>query len=210
VELPAEWPPAIDRLSGHDRWRELGGTASDPELGYIFVNSKDEPSSGWIAPNPRYNETTKDTEFPYVHQSGGTLSAEARDADGRSLGTLPCSVRPGASLMVVNAATGEFVWRVPLGVNDNMPEGKKSVGCPGYGGPIVTAGGLVFIGATRDRRFRAFDSRTGKELWSTRFEYNVTAIPITYMGRNGKQYVAVTAATNGQGNNESLHVFALP
>jgi quinoprotein glucose dehydrogenase len=75
---------------------------------------------------------------------------------------------------------------------------------------MVTAGGLVFIGATRDGRFRAFDSRTGKELWSTRFDYNVTAIPITYMGRNGKQYVAVTAATNGEGNNESLHVFALP
>ena len=95
-------------------------------------------------------------------------------------------------------------------VNDNMPEGKKNVGSPGYGGPMVTAGGLVFIGATRDRRFRAFESRTGKELWSTRFDYNVTAIPITYMGRNGKQYVAVTAATQGQGNNESLHVFALP
>ena len=51
------------------------------------MNSKDEPSSGWIAPN-RYNDKTKDTEFPYVHQSGGTLSAEARDADGRSLGNL--------------------------------------------------------------------------------------------------------------------------
>ena len=63
---------------------------------------------------------------------------------------------------------------------------------------------------TRVRRFRAFDSRTGKELWSTSFDDNVTAIPITYMDKNGKQYVAVVAATNGQGNNESLHVFALP
>jgi len=61
----------------------------------------------------------------------------------------------GGALMAVNAATGEFVWRVPLGVNDNMPEGKKNVGSPGYGGPMVTAGGLVFIGATRDKRFRA-------------------------------------------------------
>jgi len=74
----------------------------------------------------------------------------------------------------------------------------------------VTAGGLLFIGATRDQRFRAFESRTGRELWSTRFAYNVTAVPITYLGRNGKQYVAVVAAANGQGNNESLHVFALP
>jgi quinoprotein glucose dehydrogenase len=112
--------------------------------------------------------------------------------------------------MAVNAATGEFAWRVPLGVNDNMPEGRKNVGSPGYGGPIVTKGGLVFIGATRDKQFRAFDSRTGKELWSVRFDYNVTAIPITYMGKNGKQYLAVVAATQGQGDNEALHVFALP
>jgi quinoprotein glucose dehydrogenase len=91
-----------------------------------------------------------------------------------------------------------------------MPDGKKNVGSPGYGGPMVTKGGLVFIGATRDKRFRAFDSRTGKELWWVRFDYNVTAIPITYMGRNGRQYVAVVAATQGLGNNESLHVFALP
>jgi quinoprotein glucose dehydrogenase len=92
--------------------------------------------------------------------------------------------------MAVDAATGELAWRVPLGVNDAMPEGKQNVGSPGYGGPIVTAGGLVLIGATRDKRFRAFDSKTGKELWSVRFGYNVTAIPITYLGTNGKQYVA--------------------
>jgi quinoprotein glucose dehydrogenase len=91
-----------------------------------------------------------------------------------------------------------------------MPEGKKNAGSPGYGGPMVTAGGLVFIGATRDRRFRAFDSMSGRELWSVRLDYNVTAIPITYQGNNGTQYVAVVAAANGQGNNESLHVFALP
>jgi quinoprotein glucose dehydrogenase len=112
--------------------------------------------------------------------------------------------------MAVNAATGEFVWRVPLGINDNLPAGRNQVGSPGYGGPMATAGGLVFIGATRDKRFRAFDSRTGRELWSVRFDYDVTAIPISYMGRNGKQYIAVTAATNGKGNNEALRVFALP
>ena len=90
------------------------------------------------------------------------------------------------------------------------PEGKKNAGSPGFGGPMVTAGGLVFIGATRDRRFRAFDSKTGKELWSVRLDYNVTAIPMTYQGKDGKQYLAVVAATGGQGNNESLLVWALP
>jgi quinoprotein glucose dehydrogenase len=158
---PNGGPPSLifPGMTGGVNW---GGTATDPELGYIFVNAKDEPSTGWIAPNPRYNEQTRDTEFPYAYQSGGAVSAEARDANGRSLGTLPCFRPPWATLMAVNAATGEFVWRVPLGINDSMPEGKKNVGSPGYGGPMVTAGGLVFIGATRDRRFRAFDSRTGR------------------------------------------------
>jgi len=206
---PNGGPPTLifPGFTGGVNW---GGTATDPKLGYIFVNSKDEPSSGWIAPNPRYNETTKDTEFPYSQVGGGALSAAAGTVDGRNIGNLPCFRPPWASLMAVNAATGEFVWRVPLGVNDNMPEGKKNVGSPGYGGPMVTAGGLVFIGATRDRRFRAFDSKTGKELWSVRLDYNVTAIPMTYQGKDGKQYVAVVAATNGTGNNESLLVYALP
>jgi quinoprotein glucose dehydrogenase len=69
---------------------------------------------------------------------------------------------------------------------------------------------VLFIGGTNDGYFRAFDSKTGRELWSVKLDYNVTAIPITYMGRTGKQYVAVVAAANGQGNDESLHVFALP
>jgi len=67
----------------------------------------------------------------------------------------------------------------------------------------VTAGGLVFIGATNDTRFRAFDSKTGKQLWMNRLERNVNANPLTYQGRNGKQYVAAIAT-------DSVVVFALP
>jgi quinoprotein glucose dehydrogenase len=205
---PNGGPPSLvfPGMTGGVNW---GGTATDPKLGYIFVNSKDEPSTGWIQPNPRYNESTRDTEFPYAQVGGGSISAPAPAADGRTV-NLPCYRPPWASLMAVNAATGDFVWRVPLGINENMPEGKRNVGSPGYGGPMVTAGGVVFIGATRDRYFRAFDSRTGRELWSVRFDYNVTAIPMTYQGRNGKQYVAVVAATSGSGGNEALRVFALP
>jgi quinoprotein glucose dehydrogenase len=92
------------------------------------------------------------------------------------------------------------------------------------GGPIVTAGGLVFIGATDDRRFRAFDSRTGKELWTAKLDHSAQAVPITYRGKDGRQYVAVVAAgwadeygrsdAPGPGakpaNNEALITFALP
>ena len=68
----------------------------------------------------------------------------------------------------------------------------------------------MFIGATNDSRFRAFDSKTGKELWTTKLDYNATAVPITFQGKNGKQYVAVVAAGGGQGANQALVVFALP
>ena len=71
----------------------------------------------------------------------------------------------------------------------------------------------MFIGATVDRRFRAFDSRTGDELWSAEFEYNVEAVPITYAGSDGRQYVAANVSAPASGEprgNERLVVFALP
>ena len=78
---------------------------------------------------------------------------------------------------------------------------------------MATAGGLVFIGATSDNRFRAFDSKTGKELWVTKLDYTATAVPMTYQGKNGKQYVAIVAAAGGgrgAATEKGLFVFALP
>ena len=82
-------------------------------------------------------------------------------------------------------------------------------------GPIVTAGGLVFLGATNDNRFRAFDARTGRERWTVKLDYEANAVPITYQGRNGKQYVAIMsggAASPGVAsrNGQALQVFSLP
>jgi quinoprotein glucose dehydrogenase len=96
--------------------------------------------------------------------------------------------------VAVNVATGDIAWAVPLGITEQLPAAKQRTGRLNIGGPITTAGGLVFIGATNDRRFRAFDSRTGAELWSARIELNAHAVPITYLGANGKQYVAIAAA----------------
>ena len=92
---------------------------------------------------------------------------------------MPCFKPPWARLFAVEAGTGEIAWEVPLGINELLPEGKQKVGSPSVGGPMATAGGLIFIGATRDRRFRAFDTRTGAELWSVKFDYNVEAVPMT-------------------------------
>ena len=204
-------PPSLvfPGIGGGPSW---GGTAVDPSLQYIFLASKDAPVTGWIQKNPKYAPGNT-TEFPYVRVGGPAISAPLKDAGGVTIATLPCFKPPWSFLIAVNAKTGDFAWKVPLGVNEALPEGKRNVGSPGAGGPMTTAGGLVFVGATADHRFRAFDSRTGKELWSTQLDYNVTAIPMTYQGKNGKQYVAVVAAsgrTQGSSNTESLITFSLP
>ena len=92
---------------------------------------------------------------------------------------------------------------MPLGITEQLPAGKQNTGRPALAGPIVTASGLVFVASTDDNRFRALDAKTGKELWVTTLERRGNANPITYRGRNGKQYVAVAAT-------DTLAVFALP
>jgi quinoprotein glucose dehydrogenase len=200
-------PPSIvfPSLTGGVNW---GGVAVDPVRNWIFVKSKDEATVGWTVPNPRYSEETADTQVPYIRGNGPAFAAPSDDGDGN----WPCHKPPWASLMAIDAEAGEIVWSVPLGVNDTMPEGRQNVGSPGYGGPIVTAGGLVFVGATADQHFRAFDASSGAELWSSRLPYTITAIPISYAGRNSRQYVAITAARSGDGapGDEGLYVFALP
>jgi glucose dehydrogenase len=193
-----------------------GGTASDPTMGYVFVNMQNAGSTGFLEKNPKYNATTAGNEVEYHRGSGsgsqyGGFSAPAKDANGKVIGNWPCQKPPWESLSAVNINTGEIAWTVPLGITEELPEAKQHTGRSGaFAGPIATAGGLVFIGATSDNRFRAFDSKTGKELWVTKLDYTASAVPITYQGKNGKQYVAIMVAGGGSGNNQALVVFALP
>lgn len=192
--------------TGGTNW---GGAASDQKLGYIFVNSQDAPGTGWIRKNP---DAGKEGQLPYDKAPGYfSFSAPAKDANGKMIGNLPCFKPPWERLFAVNANTGDIAWQVPLGITEGLPEGKQNTGRSGaFAGPIATAGGLVFIGATSDNRFRAFDSKTGKELWQAKLDYTATAVPITYKGKSGKQYVAIVDAGGGRGNNQSLIAYALP
>ena len=148
--------------------------------------------------NPKAKE---EGALPYVMRPGFfSFSAPYKDVEGKTLGNLPCIKPPWERLFAVNANTGDIAWQAPLGVTDFLPPEKRNTERAGaFAGPIATAGGLVFIGATSDARFRAFDSKTGKELWTTQLEYSATANPITYQGKNGKQYVAKVAAGPGKG-----------
>ena len=198
-----------------------GGVAADPKLGYVFVNTLDEASIGWI------ERKADGGAVPYDRNSilGPTSrfwSSEGNPRTGNIFlrtggeSAMPCQKPPWGRLIAVNANTGDFAWQVPLGVTDQLPEGKRNTGRLSFGGPIATAGGLVFIAATNDRRFRAFDSRTGKELWVTKLPVSAHAVPITYQAKNGKQYVALVVAGGSQldepvpPGTEQLMVFALP
>ena len=111
----------------------------------------------------------------------------------------PCQKPPWGNLTAVDLNTGRFRWRVTLGEFDEFKaRGIPKTGAPNIGGSIVTAGGLIFIGATDDGKFRAFDKDTGHELWVTRLPASGFATPMTYFSkRTGKQYVVIAA---GGGN----------
>jgi quinoprotein glucose dehydrogenase len=110
----------------------------------------------------------------------------------------PCSAPPWAALTAVDMKKGEILWEVPLGSIDKMLpvslpwEMDLSLGTPGAGGPLLTAGGLVFIGYTLDDRFRAFDVSTGEVLWQADLPAAGTAVPVTYEA-GGEQYIVIPA-----------------
>ena len=111
----------------------------------------------------------------------------------------PCQQPTWVSLYAFDLNTGDIRWHATLGEFDELKErGIPKTGTPNIGGSIVTDGGIVFIAATSDRKFRAFDRDTGEELWTAPLPASGFATPATYMGKtSGRQFVVVAA---GGGN----------
>jgi len=111
---------------------------------------------------------------------------------------LPCNAPPWSVLTAVDLAAGKVRWEVPLGTTEGMiPVDPPVRGLAGFGGPILTAGGLVFIGAAWDGYFRAFDLTTGEELWKAKLPAPAEATPMTYLA-GGRQYVVIAAGGHGK------------
>ena len=126
----------------------------------------------------------------------------------------PAVLPPWGTLNAINLNTGEYAWKIPLGEYPELAaKGQNQTGTENYGGPIVTAGGLLFIGATNfDKKFRAFDKSTGELLWQTTMPFAGNATPITYEV-NGRQFVVIAAGGGKDPKSPSggLYVaFALP
>jgi quinoprotein glucose dehydrogenase len=120
----------------------------------------------------------------------------------------PAIAPPWGTLSAIDLNTGEYAWKINLGEYPELAaKGLKNTGTENYGGPIVTAGGLVFIGASNfDKKFRAFDKATGELLWETMLPFGGNATPATY-AVNGRQYVVIAAGGGKDPKSESGGVY---
>jgi quinoprotein glucose dehydrogenase len=128
---------------------------------------------------------------------------------------IPCSAPPFGELVAVNVDTGDIAWKVPFGVVDALRERgvTAQTGNLNMGGPMVTASGLLFVGATIDKRFRAFASQTGLQLWETQLEASAHSVPMSFMGKDGRQYVVIAAGGGsflGSAPGTKIVAFSLP
>jgi len=154
-------------------------------------------------------------QFEFQPQPGTPYGVVRRFMLGPKTG-LPCTPPPWGELVAVRAATGEVAWRVPLGQlswAEKYPDAAKW-GSIALGGPIVTAGGLVFAAGTLDAAIYAFDVATGKQLWKGKLPTSARSTPMTYRARDGRQYVVIAAGGHGIPEGlplgDHLVAFALP
>jgi len=166
------------------------------------MHVNDSSLVGWIeAKKPRgnYGNGTAGSTIPFDRGSVDgpgpyfSFTAPLIDDDGQRVASLPCYRPPWSRLVAIDVNSGEIAWETTLGLTEELPPERQLTGSIGNEGPSVTAGGLVFVGGTRDRRFRAFDASTGTLLWEAQLEGNANANPMTYLGGDGRQYVAVVA-----------------
>jgi quinoprotein glucose dehydrogenase len=224
-----EYPGAI----GGGNWN---GISFNPTLGLIFTNVMNAGQWGHVeARQPGQGRGggrggSGRGGFGAIGGSGRGGGRAGRGAEGSSGPTFgkvtpeggrfwqpdtrySCAPPPWGELVAVNANTGDIAWRAPLGNFDELAAKGLKTGTPNTGGSIATAGNLIFIGASTDSKFRAFDAKTGKELWSVKVDAPAHTIPATYLGKDGRQYVVVSAAGGGflrDPTSDAVVAFTLP
>jgi quinoprotein glucose dehydrogenase len=189
-----------------------GGVAVDPERRIVVANATNLAFQVRLIPR---------SEFEAQRAAGKSLLREFAPQEGTPFGLvrepilsplwLPCNPPPWGLLTAVSLDRGEILWQRPLGtVPDRIPLPLPiELGLPNLGGPIATAGGLVFVAAAMDGVLRAFDIETGEELWHDRLPAGGNATPMTYRAENGRQYVVIAAGGHGKlGTRRGDHVVA--
>ena len=183
---------------GFDGGSNWGGGSFDPTTSWYYINSHDEPWILTLVPAP------DGAGYPYTHTGYNHFV----DAEGYA-----AIKPPWGQLTAYNLNKGEIVWQAVLGEFQELTaRGLPPTGTQNIGGSVVTAGGLVFIGATQDEKFRAFDKTNGKVLWEAQVPAGGYASPCTYEVK-GKQYVIIAAGGGGKlrtRSGDAYVAFALP
>ena len=198
---PACTPPSTNGtvvVPGFHGGATWSGASFDPTTGILYVNSNNQPNV-----------------ITLLEQKPGSREAFTPTGYNRFLDTngYPAIKPPWGQLNAIDLNKGEFLWRVPLGEYPELTaRGIPRTGTENFGGTIVTEGGLVFIGGSKDEKFHAFDKQTGKLLWEFKLEAGGHATPCTYMVK-GRQYVAIAAGGGGKlatKSGDAFVAFALP
>jgi quinoprotein glucose dehydrogenase len=191
-----------------------GGLAFDPDRQVVFVNTSSAMHLVRLIPAARVHATQQAELNVEVSQQEGAPYGMSREVMRSKLG-LPCNPPPWGQLHAVDMRTGRILWSIPLGTTRDLAPGSQlllgDIGVPNFGGPMATASGLVFIGATLDDYLRAFDGATGKELWRGRLPAGGQATPMTYVWK-GRQYVVICSGghnKSGTKRGDQVVAFAL-
>jgi quinoprotein glucose dehydrogenase len=212
-------PPSIKgtlMVPGNVGGMTWSGYAFDPDHGLLLTNTNNIVAGARLIPRAKYDQRGSHTEDgDYGDQTGAPYGLFRRFLQSPS--DLPCSAPPWGLLTALDISEGKIRWQVPLGSMQDfggphpqqIPPGSLSLG-----GPIATAGGLVFIAGTVDGFLRAFDVETGKELWKAQLPAGANATPMTYRSLGGKQYVVIAAGGHPKITEEkqgdALVAFTLP
>lgn len=211
-------PPSLEgsiQYPGSAGGANWGGVAIDPGRGLLFVNQSRMPMVVQLIAREEFaGLDPSSVVYPEeLYPAAGTPYGVKRFGLLSSFGA-PCVAPPWGTLTAVDLRSGEVRWTATLGTTrDQAPFPMwLPLGSPNLGGPIATAGGLVFIGATTDKFLRAFDAETGEEIWRARLPFTANATPATYrLSPAGRQYVVVAAGGHGWSEpGDAVIAFALP
>jgi quinoprotein glucose dehydrogenase len=182
------------------------GSAFDPTHHLLLVNANVLPAKVRLIPRAEFaDRSTRTEDGDYATQAGAPYGLFRRFLQGPS--GLPCNRAPWSLLTAMDLEAGAIKWQVPLGSMKGFGGAKADVplGSISLGGPIVTAGGLVFIGGTFDPFLRAFDVETGREVWKGALPAAGHATPMTYqLTPGGKQFVVIAAGGHPKISEEPL------
>lgn len=198
---PAFTPPSTNGtiiIPGFHGGATWSGASFDPKTCILYINANEQPNITRMAPDDTFKNEA------YVH----TGYYRFLDKDGH-----PAIKPPWGHLDAIDLNKGEILWQVPLGeYPDLAAKGIRNTGTENFGGTIVTAGGLIFIGGSRDAKFHAFDKANGHLLWDYQLNSGGYATPCTY-SVNGRQYIVIAAGGGGKLGTKSgdeFVAFALP